>query len=107
VTNLLARLSSGEAEILRRIASGEATTAVALALGSTEQTMRQQLDLIRTKLVANDHTRQVIEAAQSNIVLTLIRQGLTTRLASELEYVTKEEFTAFKESVSQRLKVAS
>jgi DNA-binding NarL/FixJ family response regulator len=107
VTNLLARLSSGEAEILRRIASGEATTAIARALSISEQAMRQQLDLIRTKLVANDHTRQVIEAAQSNIVLTLIRQGLTTRLASELEYVTKDELTAFKETISQRLKVAS
>jgi DNA-binding NarL/FixJ family response regulator len=107
VTNLLARLSSGETEILRRIADRNSVEQGCQALGITEQAIRHQLDLIRTKLVANDHTRQVIEAAQSNIVLTLIRQGLTTRLASELGYVTKEEFTAFEESVSQRLKVAS
>jgi DNA-binding NarL/FixJ family response regulator len=107
VNNLLAGLSRGEAEILRRIADRNSVEQVCQALGSTEQAIRQQLDLIRTKLVSDDHTRQVIEAAQSNIVLTLIRQGLTTRLANELEYVTKEEFTAFKESVNQRLKVAS
>jgi DNA-binding NarL/FixJ family response regulator len=107
VNNLLAGLTRGETEILRRITDRNSVEQVCQTPGISEQAMRQQLDLIRTKLVANDHTRQVIEAAQSNIVLTLIRQGLTTRLASELEYVTKDEFTAFKESVSQRLKVAS
>ncbi|MDI6814901.1 MAG: response regulator transcription factor [Dehalococcoidales bacterium] len=109
LNNLLARLSSGEAEILRRIADRNSIEQVSLALGMSEQAIRHQLDLILCKLVANDHNREVIEAAQSNLVLTIIRQGFRTRQPAKLalEYVTKDEFTAFKESVSQRLKLAS
>lgn len=106
VDNLLARLTRGEAEILRRIADGNSIEQVSQALGISEPAIRHQLDLILSKLVANDHNREVIEAAQSNMALTIIRQGLTTRQTGKPtpEYVTKDEFTAFKESLSQRLK---
>lgn len=79
VNNLLARLSPGEAEILQRIADRNSVEQVSQALGASEPAIRHQLHLILSKLVANDHNREVIEAAQSNMVLTIIRQGLTTR----------------------------
>jgi len=104
LNNLLARLTPGEAEILRRIADRNSIEQVSQAVGISEPTIRHQLDLILSKLVANDHNREVIEAAQSNMVLTIIRQGFGTRQAGKPEYVTKDEFTAFKESVGERLK---
>jgi len=104
LNNLLARLTPGETEILQRIADRNSIEQVCQAVGISEQAIRYQLDLILSKLVANDHNREVIEAAQSNMVLTIIRQGFRTRQASKPEYVTKDEFTAFKESVGERLK---
>ena len=104
VGNLLAWLTPGEAEILRRIADGSSSEQVCQALGISEQAIRHQLDLILSKLVANDHNREVIEAAQSSMVLTIVRQGLRTRQVGKPEYVTKDEFTAFKESIGERLK---
>ena len=106
VGNLLACLSPREAEILRHIASGNPNQQVSQTPDISEQAIRQHYDLILTKLVANDHNREVIEAAQSNMVLTIVRQGFTTKQAGKpaLEYVTKDEFTAFKESIGERLK---
>ncbi len=110
LNNLLARLTPGEAEILQRIADRNSIEQVSAAaevcqvVGISEQAIRHQLDLILSKLVANDHNREVIEAAQSNMVLTIIRQGFRTGQAGKPEYVTKDEFTAFKESVGERLK---
>lgn len=104
VNNLLARLSRSEAEVLRHIADRNSIEQVSQTLGMSEQAIKQHCDFILSKLVANDHNREVIEAAQSNMVLTIIRQGLTTRQAGKLEYVTKDEFTTFKESVGERLK---
>ncbi|MCL0094494.1 response regulator transcription factor [Dehalococcoidales bacterium] len=102
VNNLLARLIPSEAEILRRIAERSSIEQVSQTLGTSELAIRRQLDLIRRKLVANEHNREVIEAAQSNILLTIIRQGLTTRQAGKPEYVTRDEFTAFKQSLVER-----
>jgi len=107
VGNLLARLSSREVEILHKIADGSSSEQAAQTLGINEETIKQHLDLILTKLVANDHNREVIEAAQNNIALAMIRQGLSTRQAGKPEYVTKDEFTEFKESIGERLKSAS
>jgi len=107
VGNLLARLSPREAEILRQIADGSSSEQAAQTLGINEETIRQHLGLILTKLVANDHNREVIESAQSNIALTIVKQGLKPRQAGKPEYVTKDEFTEFKESIGERLKSAS
>lgn len=106
VGNLLARLSPGEAEVLRHIASGNSSQQISQTPDIIEQAIRQHCDLILTKLVANEHNREVIEAAQSNMVLTIIRQGLTTGQAGKPvpDYVTKDEFTAFKKSIGERLK---
>jgi len=65
VSNLLAHLSPREGEILCHIADGNSIEQVSQALGISEEAIRHHLDLILTKLVANDHNRVVIEAAQN------------------------------------------
>ncbi len=79
VGNLLARLSPREGEILRHIADGSSSEQVSQALGISEEAIRHHLDLILIKLVANDHNRVVIEAAQ-NLLPSIIS---TTKLEAE------------------------
>ncbi|GAJ02233.1 unnamed protein product, partial [marine sediment metagenome] len=70
-----------------------------------EEAARHHLDLILTKLVANDHNREVIEAAQSHLPSIVSRARLAGK--PEAEYITKDEFTEFKESLRERFKSLS
>jgi len=79
VSNLLAHLSPREGEILRHIADENSIEQVSQALGISEEAIRHHLDLILIKLVANDHNRVVIEAAQ-NLLPSIIS---TTKLEAE------------------------
>lgn len=101
VDNLLAGLSPTESEILRHIADGDSIEQLTQTMGINEETIRHHLNLILTKLVANEHNRDVIEAAQSHLppIASRARSG---KLAEE--YVTKAEFAAFKHSITERLK---
>lgn len=99
--NLLARLSSRENEILHHIADGNSIEQVAQTLGIKEEAIRHHLELILTKLVANDHNREVLEAAQSHLP-SIISRAKPGKPAEE--YITKDEFTTFKESLKERLK---
>jgi len=101
VDNLLARLSPREGEILRHIADGNSIEQVAKALGINEEAIRQDCRLIQTKLVANEHNREVIEVAQSHLPSIISRAKLGKPAE---EYITKDEFTAFKESLRERFK---
>jgi len=76
VGNLLAHLSPREGEILRHIADGSSIEQVSQALDINEEAIRHHLDLTLIKLVANDHNRVVIEAAQ-NLLPSIIS---TTKL---------------------------
>ncbi len=105
VNNLLARLSPRESESLRHIADGSSLEQVSQALGTNEEAIRHHLDLILTKLVANDHDREVIEAAQSHLPSIVSRARLAGK--PESDYITKEEFTEFKESLMERFKSLS
>ncbi|MBA7645761.1 hypothetical protein ES703_53519 [subsurface metagenome] len=105
VNNLLARLSPRESEILGHIADGSSSEQVSQALDITEEAARHHLDLILTKLVANDHNREVIEAAQSHLPSIVSRARLAGK--PEADYITKEEFTEFKESLRERFKSLS
>ena len=102
VDNLLAGLSPRETEILNLIAAGSKIEQVAAKLNSNEETTRQQLGLTVNKLVANEQTRAVIEAAQRS--LPSVVPGAILRGAAAAEYITRDEFTEFKESLMQRLK---
>ncbi len=79
VGNLLARLSARESGILRHIADESSSEQVSQALGISEKAIRHHLDLILIKLVANDHNRELIEAAQ-NLLSPIIS---TTNLEAE------------------------
>ncbi len=105
VNNLLARLSPAEAEILHRIADQSSIGQVCQALGVSEETIRHDLDLILSKLVANDHNREVIEAAQSNLPSIISRMVKAREKGKPLaEYITKEDFSTFKETLRERFK---
>jgi RNA polymerase sigma factor (sigma-70 family) len=104
VDNLLARLSARESEILRAIAEGNSIEQLSANLNITEETIRRHLDLILTKLVSNEHNREVIEAAQKGLPSAISR---TRRGKAAEEYITKEEFDAFKESLRERFKSLS
>ncbi len=62
VGNLLARLLPVEAEILHQITGGSPIEEITKALGISEEAIRHHLDLILSKLVDNDRSREVIEA---------------------------------------------
>ena len=102
VNNLLARLSPRESEILGHIADGSSIEQVSQALDINEEATRHHLNLILTKLVANDHNREVIEAAQSHLPSIVSRARGAGKPG--VDYITKDEFTEFKESLRERFK---
>ncbi len=105
VGQLLARLLPDEAEILRRITGGGLSEEITKGLNLSEADVRRHLDLVLGKLVANDRSRELIEAAQSNlpsIISKLSRTGEAVRPAAN--YVTKDEFKSFKEDLIERIR---
>jgi len=105
VNNLLARLSPHESEILRHIAEGSSIEQVSQALGINEETIRHHLDFALTKLAANDHDREVIKAAQSQLTSIISRARSADK--PEADYITKDEFIEFKEDLRERFKSLS
>ena len=102
LNNLLARLSPKESKVLDLIADGNGIEQVATRLSIDEEAVREQLRLITDKLVANDRARAVMEAAQRSLPSMISGTVLAGRPG--VEYVTKEEFNEFKESLMERLK---
>lgn len=100
--NLLANLSPKESEILSSIAAGNGFVQLAAKLNINEESIRRNLRMILNKLVANEQARAVIEATQRSLP-PIIRGVVKTGVAS-VEYLTKEEFDEFKESLMSRLK---
>lgn len=104
VGKLLARLTPREAEILRHIADGNSKEQVAGTLGISEGVISHKLQSVQLKLVANDQKQMLLEAAQSGLP-AISRVSFTGKPGAE--YITKEEFTAFKESLKERFKSLS
>lgn len=71
VGELLAHLLPIEAQILGQIAGGSPIGQITKALGIKEKAINLHLDPILSKLVANDRSRGVIEAAQSKLTATV------------------------------------
>lgn len=99
VGGLLAHLTTQENEILRHIADGKSSEETARALNTSEEAVSHKLESILQKLVANDQKQMLLEAAQAG------RIGFPGKLGAE--YITREEFTAFKESLKERFKSLS
>ncbi|MFC1918639.1 response regulator [Chloroflexota bacterium] len=106
VSNLLARLLPVETEILRHIANGSLFEEISRALNINEETIRRHLDIILKKLVTNDHNREIVDAAQSTLtsVINKISKPKAAAGKPTVDYITKEEFSSFKEALMERLK---
>lgn len=100
--NLLATLAPKETEVLGNIAAGNTLEQIAGKLNVDEDTIRRYLRTVLNKLIANDQARAVIEAAQRS--MPSIINSVTQKGRPSAEFVTREEFNEFKESLTQRLK---
>ncbi len=99
--NLLANLTSKETQLLNSISAGNNIEQIAAKLDMNEESIRRSVRLILNKLVSNDQTRAVIEAAQRNMP-SIIRPAKNG--GKSVEYVTKAEFNEFKEHLMERFK---
>jgi len=99
VGNLLPRLLPIETEVLHHIAGGKPIKEITKALDLSEEVIRQHLNRILTKLVANNRSRELIEAAQRGLPSVTTEPGKPAA-----EYVTKDEFNEFKERLMERFK---
>ena len=102
IENLLAGLSPKETEILGNLAAGNGMEQITAKLNVNEEAIRRNLRTILNKLVTNDHAQGVIEAAQRR--LPSIIRGVAKKGSPDGEYVTREEFNEFKDSLMERLK---
>lgn len=100
--HLLASLTPKESEILSSIADGNGIEEVAAKLDMNEGTVWRNLKLVLNKLIANDQAQALIEVAQRS--LPSIISGAVKMGRPSAEYVTKEEFNDFKDSLMERLK---
>jgi two-component system response regulator DevR len=100
--NLMAGLTLIETQILNSIAAGNSTEQVATKLNIDEEIIRGNLKLVLNKMVANDRTRAVIATMQRGLLSVISKTGRSDELTEE--YLTREEFTRFKESLAKRLK---
>jgi DNA-binding NarL/FixJ family response regulator len=104
VDKLLAHLAPREAEILRHIAEGSAREQMAKTLEISEEAISHKLQSILHKLVANEHKLRLLEAAQGGLP-AVSRIGFSGKPG--VEYITKEEFAAFKEGLKEHFKSLS
>jgi two-component system NarL family response regulator len=93
----MAQLSRKEAEILNCIVSGSGIGQVVAKLNLTEEVIRGHLRVILQKLVANDRARAVISEAQRT--LPSLIPGVFKGKGEPSEYLTKAEFSEFKDSL--------
>ncbi|MFC1949222.1 response regulator [Chloroflexota bacterium] len=108
VGNLLALLLPVEAQILHYIANGNLLEEISRDLGIAEEAVRKQMDIILGKLVANDHSREVIDVVRSNLTSMISKISRTTGTDIQAgNYVTKKEFDAFKESLTERFETST
>jgi DNA-binding NarL/FixJ family response regulator len=100
--NLLTNLTAKERKILGNIATGNGMEQICDNMNINEETIRRNLRLILNKLVANDHARGVIEAAQRSLPSIIRSPGGKRGISAD--YVSKAEFNEFKSNLMERLK---
>ena len=104
VEKLLAHLTQRETEILHQVVDGNAKEQITGTLSIDEETLDNRLQSVHNKLVTNDQKLMLIETVQRGL-------PIISRISSDgkpgTEYITKEEFTAFKESLKERFKSLS
>jgi two-component system response regulator DevR len=100
--NLMAGLTQKETQVLSSIAAGNNIGQVGAKLNIDEEAIRVNLRLVLNKLVANDQTRAIIMTVQRNLPSMLSNTGRLKKLSED--YLTREEFNKFKDSLAKRLK---
>lgn len=100
--NLLATLSTKEEQILSDIIDGNSIEQIAYKLETDGDGIRQHLGTVISKLISNDQSRALIEAAQRS--LPSIARGIADKDGNAAEYVTRSEFSDFKENLMERVK---
>jgi two-component system response regulator DevR len=100
--NLMAGLTQKETQVLSSIAAGNNIGQVGAKLNIDEEAIRVNLRLILNKLVANDQTRAIMLTVQRNLPSMLSNSGRSKKLSED--YLTREEFNKFKDSLAKRLK---
>ncbi len=99
VDNLLASLSGIENKILQSAADGNQIEEISTSLEIDTDAVYQHLDTVLTKLISNNHDREIIEVAQRKVTAILTR---TKRSKKEPDYVKRDEFETFKDSIIER-----
>jgi DNA-binding NarL/FixJ family response regulator len=100
--NLLATLSTKEEQILSNTIDGNDIEQIAYKLETDGDGIRQHLGTVINKLIANDQSRALIEAAQRS--LPSIVRSINGKDGNAAEYVTRSEFSDFKENLMERVK---
>jgi DNA-binding NarL/FixJ family response regulator len=100
--NLMAGLTPKETQILDSIAACNTIAQVSATLNTDEESIKGNLKLILSKLVTNDQTRAIIVSVQRSLPAVISNTGRSKKLSEQ--YLTREEFTKFKESLAKRLK---
>jgi DNA-binding NarL/FixJ family response regulator len=100
--NLMAGLTPKETQILSGIAAGDTIEETAIKLNTDENSIRGNLKLIINKMIANDQTRALIMTVQRSLPAMIGDTGRSKKLFEQ--YLTREEFTKFKDSLAKRLK---
>ena len=100
--NLMAVITEKETQLLRDIAGGNSIAQAAAKMNIDEEAVRTNIKLILNKLVANDQTQAVITAVERGLP-SILNMGTRAKRLSE-DYLTREEFNRFKESLAKRLK---
>lgn len=104
VGNLLASLTQSEMEILRRMAQEGSIEQVSRALNMSRENISENLERILAKLVTNDHIRQVMAAAKDGHLSNVFRARTAGQPAEE--YITRDEFAAFRDSIWEHFRAA-
>jgi len=104
VGRLLAHLTPHEAEILNQVANGNTREQITGALSINDEALDNRLQSVHNKLVVNDQKLMLIEVVQRGLP-AISRISVDGKPGTE--YITKEEFTAFKESLKEHFKFLS
>jgi DNA-binding NarL/FixJ family response regulator len=100
VSTLMPRLTRREEEVLRHVAENKTEDQIAETLGVTEAHIYTAFQSIHRKVTATDQKVRLIQALRG--LPAFSGDGFNGGSASE--YVTKEEFDAFKETLVKRFK---
>ena len=87
--------SPRDTDLLDAIYSRKEVDQIAARFNSDVETVRNDIESIRNKLIENYQTRRYIETMQQNDV----RESLVDQKSPPSEYVTREEFNEFKQAL--------